>query len=224
MLPTSEPSTPVPTAANSQLRLAALLAVVVAYLLLFAPLEHAWGAAAEALSVVPVVVAAWLFGLRAGVGVALLGLPLNAALFHLVEARGWSSAIMQAAGPGLVASVATGAGVGWLRDRGVLLGAEIGARASHANEARVRSLLEHSSDLVLIVGEDGVMRYVSPSSARILGYAPDELRGRVTFAFAHPDDQDRMRRDFAVRRATLGPGEPLTYRVRHKDGRSPLLQ
>ncbi len=127
-------------------------------------------------------------------------------------------AIGQGAGPGLIASVATGAGVGWLRNRGVLLGAEIGARASNESEARVRSLLEHSSDIVLIVGEDAVMRYVSPSSARILGYAPDELRGQVTFAFAHPDDRERMRRDFAARRATPGPGEPLTYRVRHKDG------
>jgi len=219
MVPASEIPIPARTAVNSQLRLTILLIVIAAYLLLFAPLDHAWGAAAEDLSVVPVVVAGWLFGLRAGVGVALLGLPLNAALFHLVEFMDWGMAIGQSAGPGLAASVATGAGVGWLRDRGILLGAEIGAGASHESEARVRALLEHGSDLILIVDEDGVMRYVSPSSARILGYAPDELRGRPTFAFAHPDDRDRMRRDFLPRRATPGPGEPLTYRLRHKDGR-----
>ncbi len=90
MLPASEPPIPAPTVASSRLRLAALCAVIVAYLLLFAPLEHAWGSVTEALSVVPVVMAGWLFGLRAGVGVALLGLPVNAALFHLVESMDWA--------------------------------------------------------------------------------------------------------------------------------------
>ncbi len=88
---------PVRTATNSRSRLVALFAVVVAYLLLFGPIEHAWGSVALATSAVPIIVAGLLLGLRAGIGVALLSVPVNAALFHLVEAADWGMAIEQAA-------------------------------------------------------------------------------------------------------------------------------
>jgi PAS domain S-box-containing protein len=60
-----------------------------------------------------------------------------------------------------------------------------------------RRLFETSLDLILVTDRHGNFVQVSPSSAAILGYAPDEMIGRNAVAFIHPDDleatQDEMR-------------------------------
>ncbi len=45
------------------------------------------------------------------------------------------------------------------------------------SEARFASLVQHSSDLITVVGSDATIAYQSPSSERVLGYQPDELLG-----------------------------------------------
>ena len=52
--------------------------------------------------------------------------------------------------------------------------------AQLAQEARFRSLVQHSSDVVLIVEPDGMIAYASPSSQRLVG--PDLLRPRTPAA------------------------------------------
>src|SRR5439155_5273780 len=64
-------------------RAALILTAAVAYLLGFAPLYGAWGAGVAALSALPVVAAGFLLGLRAGLIIGLLSLPVNALLMHL---------------------------------------------------------------------------------------------------------------------------------------------
>lgn len=85
-------------------------------------------------------------------------------------------------------------------------------------EKRFRSLVQNSSDLIVIVDEKALIQYISPSCRRILGYASDELTGHNSFDFVHPDDIEETQ-------ATLGdviqqPGQTLTlnFRFRHKDG------
>ena len=43
------------------------------------------------------------------------------------------------------------------------------------SEARFASLVQHSSDLITVVGSDATIVYQSPSSERVLGYPPREL-------------------------------------------------
>ena len=45
-------------------------------------------------------------------------------------------------------------------------------------QRRFRALIEHVSDIVVVVGEDLEVRYISPSVEALLGYRPDELVGR----------------------------------------------
>ncbi len=45
------------------------------------------------------------------------------------------------------------------------------------SEARFRSLVQHSSDIVAIIDEDEFVTYVSPAVERVLGYQPSELLG-----------------------------------------------
>jgi PAS domain S-box-containing protein len=59
-------------------------------------------------------------------------------------------------------------------------------------EARFRSLIENSSDLIAILNADGCISYLSPSIEGILGYPRDAVMGRRAFDFVHPEDRDRV--------------------------------
>ena len=58
----------------------------------------------------------------------------------------------------------------------VRLSAEGAARQS---EARFRTLVQNSSDLIAVVDLDTTIRYQSPSVERVLGYRPEELDGNA---------------------------------------------
>jgi PAS domain S-box-containing protein len=47
------------------------------------------------------------------------------------------------------------------------------------NDRRFRALIEHSSDAVALLTQEGIFTYASPSSERVTGYAAEELRGRT---------------------------------------------
>jgi PAS domain S-box-containing protein len=94
-----------------------------------------------------------------------------------------------------------------------------GARAAlAASERRFRTLVEHSSDAILLLDAAGTVLYASQSLHRVLGYEPEERIGRSVFELVHPDDVSRVQQVFA---ATLQhPGEVYTaeVRARHRDG------
>lgn len=92
--------------------------------------------------------------------------------------------------------------------------------AEHAlqeNESRFRLLAEHASDLITIQAFDGVTRYISPSSAALLGYHPNEIIGQRAGELIHPEDIDLIKEAF---RALARTGQPQTYtfRVQHREG------
>ncbi|HXS23884.1 MAG TPA: PAS domain S-box protein, partial [Gemmatimonadales bacterium] len=47
--------------------------------------------------------------------------------------------------------------------------------AARQNEVRFRSLVQHSSDVIIVIRPDGAIRFVSPSVSRVLGHEPDAL-------------------------------------------------
>jgi len=92
------------------------------------------------------------------------------------------------------------------------------------SEEHFRSLIEHGSDIVTVVGENGVFRYTSPSVERVLGYAPRDLLERSAFDFVHPDDIPVVGE--ALARAIQHPRSPqgAQFRFRSKDGSWRLLE
>ena len=79
-------------------------------------------------------------------------------------------------------------------------------------------LVQNSSDAVAMLDADGTIRFLSDSSARLLGYSLGERITRSALELMHPDDAPRARDSLVecLRR----PGVPLAaeYRLRHKDG------
>ncbi len=57
------------------------------------------------------------------------------------------------------------------------------------SEARFRSLVQHASDLVAVLDASGIVSWVSPSVARVLGRSQAEVVDRSVVDLAHPGDR-----------------------------------
>jgi PAS domain S-box-containing protein len=75
-------------------------------------------------------------------------------------------------------------------------------REREATRSINQRLFDTSLDLILVVGQRGDLLRVSPSSAGILGYAPDDMIGRNAQEFVHPADLEVTREN--MRRARRG--------------------
>ncbi|TMJ01877.1 MAG: PAS domain S-box protein [Alphaproteobacteria bacterium] len=75
-------------------------------------------------------------------------------------------------------------------------------REREATRSINQRIFDTSLDLILVVDQRGEFLRVSPSSAGILGYAPDDMIGRNAQEFVHPDDLDVTREN--MRRARRG--------------------
>src|SRR5438874_13069734 len=60
------------------------------------------------------------------------------------------------------------------------------------SEARFRSLVAHSSDLITVLDENGRVTYQSPSIERVLGYRVDEVEGRRFDWLLSEQDRPRL--------------------------------
>jgi PAS domain S-box-containing protein/putative nucleotidyltransferase with HDIG domain len=86
-----------------------------------------------------------------------------------------------------------------------------------------RALIEHASDLVVIIDRQWTVHFCSPSVTQILGYQPEELVGRTVATLLHPTDLPAARTAFALLLA--GAGQSMTQtRVQHKNGEWRLLE
>jgi diguanylate cyclase (GGDEF)-like protein/PAS domain S-box-containing protein len=97
----------------------------------------------------------------------------------------------------------------------------VSQRAARDNEARFRSLVQHSSDVIAVVdpADGGTIRYVSPSVTRVLGYSIGALDGRPLVSLLHPEDAPRAERMLADAVMRSGVTSPTEWRIRHQDGR-----
>jgi len=86
------------------------------------------------------------------------------------------------------------------------------------SEEHFRALIENSLDIIMGIGPDGALRYVSPSVQRTLGYKPEEMVGKNPSDLVHPDDLPAVTAAVAETLRSLEPGPLLEIRLRHRDG------
>ena len=90
--------------------------------------------------------------------------------------------------------------------------------AQAASDQRFRALLEHASDVVMLLDTDGTVRYASQSTSPVLGYAPTENVGRHVFELVHPDDRSGALELFAELMQEPSHLVRTELRALHKDG------
>lgn len=85
-------------------------------------------------------------------------------------------------------------------------------------ERRFRTMIENSTDGIVIMTAMREPVYISPYVTKILGYSEEEIAGVDTFPMVHPDDQDKATEmGLAV---LANPGVPIhgQFRFPHKSG------
>ncbi len=96
--------------------------------------------------------------------------------------------------------------------------------ALRISEERFRALIEHGTDLIIVIDADLVIRYESPSIERILGYDQTVLVGQSLLDYVHADDLEEMRGAYAYLRRHEEMVATVEYRVRHTDGSYRILE
>lgn len=90
--------------------------------------------------------------------------------------------------------------------------------AAHQSEARFRSLVQQSSDVITVIGRDGTVQYQTPSAERVFGYTLAATSETSLLDCLHPDDVPQAHLLLAGLAQRLGMGAPVEWRVRHHDG------
>ncbi len=85
------------------------------------------------------------------------------------------------------------------------------------SEEFFRNIIEHSNDIVSIIDNTGKILYESPSHERVLGYPKGRLIGKSAFDRIHPDDQERILRQFQNLLKHSGRTEDFHARYLHHD-------
>jgi PAS domain S-box-containing protein len=87
-----------------------------------------------------------------------------------------------------------------------------------ASQRRFQALIENAPDGIALLGLDGKLRQVTPSSEHILGYSPGDVEGMDPAIVTHPDDLPAL---LALLNDLIqNPGKVIKadYRFRHADG------
>ena len=84
-------------------------------------------------------------------------------------------------------------------------------------QRRYRALIEKSPNVIAVCGEDGLVRYVSPSIERLIGHRPTEIEGRPVIDLVHPEDRREAQHAFERAFDSAEP-QSLTHRIARNDG------
>jgi len=187
--------------------------LIVAYCLLFFVLYPFLGASVATIEVIPVIIIAWVYGLRLGILSSLIIAFLN--MFILFPAVGIAtSEIMRAGGAvGEATTLLIAIIVGYFHELRSKIKLELSERlqiekelretqdelesrvlkrtlALETSERNYRSLLEQASDGILIVDADGKLLVVNEKVCEILDCPEEDLIGSNLMDLIFPDDID----------------------------------
>ena len=85
-------------------------------------------------------------------------------------------------------------------------------------EARQERMIANISDVIGIVGSDGIVKYVSPSIEKWFGWQPRDFQGPNAWMTVHPDDVGYIKTEFGKLLEIEGATRIVEYRYRCKDG------
>jgi two-component system sensor histidine kinase/response regulator len=118
---------------------------------------------------------------------------------------------------GHMSKIAVALAAGTLLVAGVRLTLTV-REAQATNSSRFRSLIDNAWDIIVVAEADFRFAYVTPSSERVLGYAPQDLEGCPMTDIIHPDDISLVIGH--LERLAGGATETAAFeiRMRHRNG------
>ncbi|MFH1036132.1 MAG: PAS domain S-box protein [Pseudomonadota bacterium] len=89
--------------------------------------------------------------------------------------------------------------------------------ALRQSEKRYRILVENARELVVVI-QDGVLRYINPRALALTGYTSQELQGKPFLDFIAPEDRQAVRLRHLARMQGQSLGDILVCRILNRDG------
>lgn len=178
------------------LRLAGVFSALLLYLALFFISFPSRGAESAAFSILPVILAAYCFGLRAGLLAGLFALPLNTLLINLAGNHDLSTFLIRS-GPGAIVVIIVGLTVGLLHDLREHLKQELDERHKveqtlRISEARHKAILEALPDLMFQLNREGRIVEFKAQNSEDLCLPPDKMVGTKVTDMGWPEFGQRV--------------------------------
>ncbi len=139
------------------------------------------GGAIAALGILPVVIIAWLWGIKPSILAWLLIVLLNTLLFNIASQTGWGGIIEHNGIPGTLTVLAIGIIVGLLRDLRESMRRELAERikaetALIKSEKNFKAMFNTAGEALHIIDlQAGRFIMVNPAMCKMFGYTSDEL-------------------------------------------------
>jgi len=90
--------------------------------------------------------------------------------------------------------------------------------ALKTSETRQRKMIANISDVIGIIGTNGLMKYKSPNIEKYFGWQPQDLVGTDGWLTVHPDDLERIQNEFFTLLKNDNSSVTVEYRYKCKDG------
>lgn len=87
-----------------------------------------------------------------------------------------------------------------------------------SRERYFQSLIHNALDTIVVIGRDGIIKYVSRPIEPVRGYKPEEVIGTNGFAGVHPEDVSKALNIYNELMQNPGATKKTEVRVKHKDG------
>jgi PAS domain S-box-containing protein len=94
--------------------------------------------------------------------------------------------------------------------------------ALKASEIKHSTMISNISDVIGIVGIDGIIKYKSPNIEKFFGWHPSDLIGLDGWQTVHPDDLERIQNEFFS--LTDQAAKTVEYKYKCKDGGYKLIE
>ena len=92
------------------------------------------------------------------------------------------------------------------------------------SEKKHKEMIANISDVIAIMGSDGIIRYKSPNIEKWFGWQPEDLIGTDGWATVHPDDLERIQNEFITLLKTDNASKEVEYQYKCKDGSYKWIQ
>ena len=92
------------------------------------------------------------------------------------------------------------------------------------SEAKHSSMISNISDVIAIIGADGFVKYQSPNIEKWFGWQPKDLIGTDAWLTVHPDDLQRIQKEFFTLLEKEKSSTTVMYKYKCKDGSYKLVE
>ncbi len=186
---------------SKRIRVALTLGIVFLYLLLFFPGYLLMGTDVSLFGIIPVFFLGGLWGLRWGLAIGLLCLPLNLTLFGLAQIAGFSEFLAGTAPLKHWILLAVMGGLcGWVSELQRRVWEETAIRQQleedaalslRSSEERWKDLMANSPDFIVMCDREGTILFANRSN---LGQSVEDLVGTTIFDYLPPDEHEATRK------------------------------